>query len=298
MSDNSPQETWTVMRLLTWTANYLANHGSESPRLDAEVLLAHCMNCTRIMLYASYALQPSEEVRSTFKKMILMRAQGMPVAYLVGKKEFFSLDFQVSPDVLIPRPETEFILVELLDQIKACNEKNDYPWRICDVGTGSGILAVTAAVHLAHAHLTALDISPKALSIAKKNALDHHVTERITFLESDLFSALTPESLYHYILSNPPYISRDEMEQLPKDVMNYEPHLALYGGTDGMDIIRRLYSQCVKHLEPLGFILVEISPMIHQHVLEIITHTHGLKYVKTIRDMSRLERVVVAQRDE
>ncbi|HOM16552.1 MAG TPA: HemK/PrmC family methyltransferase, partial [Thermoguttaceae bacterium] len=156
-------ETWTVGRLLQWTTEYLRRHGSGSPRLDAELLLADAIGCARIELYTSFDRVASDEVRAKFRELVRRRAAGEPVAYLLGRKEFYSLSFRVTPDVLIPRPETELLVVALLDLVK--DGAFDGPLEICDVGTGSGILAVCAAKYLPTARIWAVDRSPKALQV-------------------------------------------------------------------------------------------------------------------------------------
>src|SRR5262245_51907041 len=140
----SQSDSWTIGRLLGWTADYLAQHGSDSPRLDAEVLLAYARSCKRIELYTSFEELAADELRTRFRELVRRRAEGVPVAYLVGHREFFSLDFRVTPDVLIPRPETELVVVTLLDQIKATGPL-DRPLAIADVGTGSGVIGITVA---------------------------------------------------------------------------------------------------------------------------------------------------------
>src|SRR3981081_1373667 len=165
-------EQWTIGRLLAWTTDYLKRQGAESPRLDAEILLAAVRNCQRIQLYTSFDEPADEPTRERFRELVRRRAEGTPVAYLVGHKEFYSLSFRVSPDVLIPRPETELLVVRLLDIAKSCPaaktgpvEANAAPFTIADVGTGSGIIAICAAKHLPGARVTAIDISPAALAV-------------------------------------------------------------------------------------------------------------------------------------
>src|SRR6185295_1768734 len=157
-------ESWTVLRLLTWTTDYLKLHGSDSPRLDAEVLLAHARGCERIMLYAAFDEVVAEEVRGKFRDLVKRRAAGTPVAYLVGKREFYSLSFRVTPDVLIPRPETEFVVVALLDALK---NLDSLEVNVADIGTGSGAIAVSVAKHAPKLSIVAIDISPAALAIAQ-----------------------------------------------------------------------------------------------------------------------------------
>src|SRR3982751_4332946 len=154
-------EPWTIGRLLSWTVEYLGKHGAENPRLDAEVLLAEARGCKRIDLYTAYGEPASDEVRTAFRELVRRRAEGTPVAYLVGRREFYSLDFEVNTDVLIPRPETELLVVALLDHMKN-RPANDSTIEIADVGTGSGILAVCAAKYVPNSRVTAIDISPAA----------------------------------------------------------------------------------------------------------------------------------------
>src|SRR6478672_7807971 len=179
-------ESWTILRLLTWTTDYLKSHGSDSPRLDAEVLLAHARGCERIMLYTAFDQIVDESVRGKFRELVKRRAEGEPVAYLVGKREFYSLSFRVTPDVLIPRPETEFVVVAALDALK---ELPNDPL-VADVGTGSGAIAVAIGKHAPRAKAIAIDISSAALAVAKENAAAHQVLERIEFLEGDLLASL------------------------------------------------------------------------------------------------------------
>ncbi len=287
-------ETWTVGRLLQWTAEYLGHHGSESPRLDTEVLLAESLGCQRIQLYTSYDTVPSDDVRAKFRDLVRRRAEGMPVAYLVGRREFYSLTFRVTPDVLIPRPETEFLVIGLLDLAK--QRPADQPVTVCDVGTGSGIIAVSVAKYLASARVTAIDLSPSALAIAQANAGTHGVAERIAFLEGDLLTVLPAEPLFDFIASNPPYVSAAEYESLAPEVKNYEPQGALVAGPKGTEIIQRLIPQAADRLRPGGYLLMEISPMIHDDVQALLAADDRLEPLPTIKDLARLPRVVQARR--
>ena len=185
----SDTETWTIGRLLEWTTDFLRQHGAESPRLDAEVLLAHARNSQRIELYTSFADEASPELRTKFRELVKRRASGTPVAYLVGHKEFYSLDFRVTPDVLIPRPDTELLVITLLDLARAKGQGGGRI-EIADVCTGSGIVAVCAAKHLPTAHVAAIDMSAVALEVARSNVDKHGLSDRIDLVESDLFAAL------------------------------------------------------------------------------------------------------------
>lgn len=290
-----PTEPWSVGRLLQWTTDYLKRHGSDSPRLDAEVLLAEALGCKRIELYTAFDQEPKEDVRAAFRELVRRRSEGTPVAYLVGRREFYSLTFRVTPDVLIPRPETEFLVIALLD---VARQRQADQVTVCDVGTGSGIVAVTAAKHLPNARITAVDISPAALEVARGNAETHGVLDRIEFLQSDLFAAISPERRFDFVVSNPPYVSEAEMEALAPDVRDHEPRLALLAGPIGTEVIQTLVSQAAERLNPGGYLLMEISPMIHDAVQSLLAADARFEPGPTIKDLARLPRVVQARRRE
>ncbi|HTQ41011.1 MAG TPA: peptide chain release factor N(5)-glutamine methyltransferase [Pirellulales bacterium] len=296
----SQSEPWTIGRLLTWTTDYLRQHGADSPRLDAEVLLATARNCQRIQLYTAFDEIADEQTRTAFRELVRRRAKGMPVAYLVGKREIFSLSFRVTPDVLIPRPETETLVVRLLDLAKSVGKEprpsGSGVLRIADVGTGSGIIAICAAKHLPAAQILALDSSTAALTVAKQNAADHQVADRIEFLESNLLSALPPELKFNIIASNPPYVSQAEFATLPPSVRDFEPRQALVAGPRGTEVIERLVPQAAQHLEPGGWLLLEVSPMTEPAVRELISHHGGFELGPTLKDAARHPRIVQAKR--
>ncbi len=287
-------EVWTIGRLLAWTTDYLERHGSESPRLDAEVLLATAKGCRRIDLYTAFEEVASDEVRAKFRAMVRERAEGTPVAYLVGRREFFSLSFRVTPSVLIPRPETEDLVVRVLDLAKEF--PSDHPLRVCDVGTGSGILAICAAKHVPQAEITAVDISDEALRVAEDNARQLGFSERIRFVQSDLMEALSPQEPFHLICSNPPYVSEEEFARLPRDVRDHEPYQALVAGPRGTEVIARLVPQAAERLTPGGWLLVEISPMIREEVTAIFEGEPRLQPGPILKDSARRWRIAQARR--
>ncbi len=287
-------DQWTIGRLLTWTTDYFKNSGIENPRLDAEVLLAEARECERIELYTSFDELANERTRVAFRELVRRRAEGMPVAYLVGRREFYAMTFFVTPEVLIPRPETEFVVIALLDLVKQ-QESHDAPLRIADVGTGSGILAVCAAKHIANSTLTAIDSSTGALAVAKRNAEHHQVADRIQLLEGDLLSDLPLASKFDFIVCNPPYVREAEFEKLSPEVKRYEPRSALVAGPRGTEVIERLLPQAAEHLEPGGWLIFEISPMIAQSVRSLIDEKPW-QSVAFHKDLAGHERVVSAQR--
>lgn len=290
---STSEEPWSVGRLLQWTIDYLGKHGAENPRLDAEVLLAHARGSRRIDLYAAYGEVADEKTRTEFRDLVRRRASGTPVAYLVGHREFYSLDFEVTPDVLIPRPETEHLVVALLDHAKS-RVNGDARIEIVDVGTGSGIIAVCAAKYLPNSFVTAVDISSAALAVAKRNAKKYAVADRIEFIESNLFANISTDRRFDYIVSNPPYVSTEEMKQLAKDVREYEPAIALRAGERGTDVIAPLIDQATNRLKPGGALLIEISPMIVAEVETLISTAKSLTVGAMIRDLSGHPRVVQA----
>ncbi len=288
-------EPWTIGRLLTWTTDYLRDKGADSPRLDAEVLLAHARGCQRIDLYTVFEEQAPTALLSDFRSLVGRRAEGTPVAYLVGYREFFSLRFRVTPEVLIPRPETELLVVRLLDLAGQLSAGR--PMQIADVGTGSGVLAVCCAKHLPTSQVNALDISPEALDVARQNAADHKVSEQIEFTHSDLLAACQQSQL-DFVVSNPPYVSSAEMETLDTEVRSFEPHIALEGGPTGTEVIERLVPQAAQRLRPGGWLLLEIGPSSVERTEQIISENAQLERLPTLKDLAGHPRVVQAQRRE
>ncbi|HEY3964358.1 MAG TPA: peptide chain release factor N(5)-glutamine methyltransferase [Planctomycetaceae bacterium] len=281
---------WTVGKIIDWTTGHLKKHGSDTPRLEAEILLAHARNCPRIQLYVHYNEVLSEAERATMRDLVKRRAQAEPVAYLVGHREFFGLEFRVTPDVLVPRPETETLVLELIAASKASQRL-----RLLDLCTGSGCVAVAAAMNLPAASLTATDISPPALAIARENADRHGVSNRIRFLEGDLFAAVADGEKFDVVAGNPPYVADAEMETLPADVRQHEPHLALRAGSQGLDVISRLIADAKQYLSPNGVLLIEFSPEQAAAVAELIERTGAFEAPRLIKDASGRLRVLVAK---
>jgi release factor glutamine methyltransferase len=284
------EQPWTIGRLLEWTTQFLAQKGSESPRLDAEVLLAHALGLRRIDLYTRHDERASEQQRQRFRDLVRRRVEGCPVAYLVGRKEFFSLELEVSPAVLIPRPDTECVVDECLRLARAMPEP-----RVLDIGTGSGCLAVAVARQHKGARVTATDLSPDALAVAARNAAKHGLSERIRFLLGDLFVPLPAEERFDFILSNPPYIRHLDLAALPRGVRDYEPQMALDGGETGFAVFDRLVAEAPKYLEPGGYLIVEIGSAQEAPGRERIGCIAGYELAKTVQDGSGHPRVLRAR---
>jgi release factor glutamine methyltransferase len=286
----STEQSWTIGRLLEWTTKFLQQKGSESSRLDSEVLLAHALGCKRIDLYARHTEEASEQGRQRFRELVRQRIEGCPVAYLVGRKEFFSLEFEVNRAVLIPRPDTECVVDECLRLAKGMTEP-----AILDIGTGSGCLAVAVAKHHKTGRVTAVDLSPDALAVASRNAGKHSVAERIRFVQGDLFAPLPRGERFDFILSNPPYIPRAEIAKLPPGVRDYEPHQALDGGADGFAVFDRLIAEAPAHLQPGGYLLIEIGSPQEDRARREIERYNGYELAKTLFDGSGHPRVLKAR---
>ncbi|MEX0701826.1 MAG: peptide chain release factor N(5)-glutamine methyltransferase [Planctomycetales bacterium] len=285
-------DQWTVRRILEWTTAHLAQHGSDSPRLDAEILLAHARGCRRIDLYTRFDEVLTDAQRATMRNLVRRRAKAEPVAYLVGHREFYGLDFRVTPDVFIPRPDTETLVMEL---IRAAKEVSEGEPRILDVGTGSGCIAIAAAVNCPRAQITAIEQSPAALAIARENAAKHGVAERIRFLEGRLFGPLEPGETFHCIASNPPYVPESERETIQPDVRLHEPHAALFSGPDGLDAIRQLVAEAPSHFEPGGRLMFEIAPEQEPAVRALLESTGRYAEMAPLRDLPGKIRVVRAR---
>ncbi len=236
--------------VLRWASAYLSAH-TDRPHVEAELLLAHLLDCPRVYLWAHPEALLTPQQAADYATSVRRRAAGEPLPYITGQIEFFGLTFTVTPDVLIPRPETETLVEAALDWVQA------HPDAVAvDVGTGSGCIAAALAVQAPSLRLYATDISPAALRVARANAERHNVAERITFLEGDLLAPL-PEPV-GLIVSNPPYVADDEWDALPLSVQQ-EPRLALLSGADGLDAIRRLLAQAQTRLQPGGLMLIEIG---------------------------------------
>jgi release factor glutamine methyltransferase len=290
MASVSAEQPWTVLRLLGWTTEYLKRKGVEAAQLEAQLLLAHALGCTRTQLLMRYDEEPAEPQRKTFKDLVQERLKGRPVAHLLGRKEFFSLELEVGPAVLIPRPDTEWLVTECLALAKGMAGP-----RILDVGTGSGCLAIALARGLKGASVTATDVSPEALAVARRNAARHNVSERIRFLEGDLFGPLAGGEVFDFIVSNPPYVPRAEIEALAPEVRDHEPRLALDGGEDGLAVFDRLIGEAPAHLAPGGHLLVEINALLEKPSRERFQRHAGYELAKTVHDLAGLPRVLRAR---
>lgn len=295
MAETSNDTPWTVMRLLEWTTDFFRKKGSESPRLDAEILLAHARGCQRIELYTSFDQVPEEEQRVAFRELVRRRGEGAPVAQLVGYREFYSISIRVDENVLVPRPETEHLVIEAIDQIKGRMSDRPNP-TVLDIGTGSGAIAVAIAKSLPKTQVTAVDTSLTALDIAKWNVENLKLSDRVTLLQSDLYDGLEPDQTFDVICSNPPYISQSEYDELPTTVREFEPRGALLSGPDGTEIVARLLNDSVERLNDAGQLIIELSPMIAGACKTLAEQNGGYKEIHLIKDLAGHERILSMQK--
>jgi release factor glutamine methyltransferase len=286
-----PTEVWTVRKVLDWTIGHLKQHGCESARLDAEILLAHSRNCQRIQLYTEFDAPMTPEERATMRDLVRRRATLEPVAYLVGFREFFGLDFEVEPGVLIPRPDTESLVMTALE----IANKLPSP-RILDVCTGTACVPVAIAANCAAAALTAIELDSQVHGIAQRNIEKHELTDRITLLQGDLFSPLAGDASFDVITANPPYVTDEEMNTLQPDVRLHEPELALRGGTDGLDIVRRLIPEAAGHLTDDGALLLEIGEQQGNAVVQLFAASNQYEPAQIVKDLGGRSRVVWAKK--
>lgn len=277
---SSSEPPWTIQRILTWTTEHLRKHGSESPRLEGEILLAHARRCARIELYAHFHDVVDEQTRGQMRELVKRRVKREPVAYLVGHREFYSLDFHVEPGVFIPRPETETLVSQTLERIAG----HPTP-RVLDLCTGSGCVAVTIAVRNPRVHVVAVEKNPTPLRVARQNAERHQVSERVEILEGDLFAPLPPETKpFDVIVTNPPYVTTTEITGLTPEVREHEPHAALDGGDDGLDCIRRILQESPAYLKEGGWLLIEMDPAQIPLVLQLAERSSAWTRLQTHPD--------------
>lgn len=284
---------WTIGRILKWTEQYFKDKGIESPRLDAEVLLAHVLEKQRIYLYVHFdePLQLGE--LAAYREMIKKRVLRVPVAQILGEKEFMGLTFKVTADTLVPRPDTEILVQAAVDRLRAM--AGEEPLRFADIGTGSGAICLSVLHYLAGTVADTVDISPAARAVAEENAASLGLADRVTFHTGDLLQPLSGIS-FAAILSNPPYIPEADIVKLAPEVRLKEPHTALSGGQDGLDFYRRLANEAPAMLVPGGFTAFEVG--IHQagDVAALLKANPLIGRTEILPDYAGIDRVVVGWR--
>jgi release factor glutamine methyltransferase len=303
MGERADNQPWTILRLITWTKDYLASKGVDSPRLAAEVLLAHVLGSPRIALYAQFEKVPAAEQLAQYRELVKRAGAHEPVAYLVGHKEFYSLDFLVDEHVLIPRPETELLVDAALEHLAraaagaadAVAKKAGRP-HYWDAFTGSGCVAAAVGKHAAEAQILATDLSDDALAIARQNLEKHGLTPRATVARADSLSLpadLASLAPFDVITANPPYVRDSDMAGLPADV-RHEPASALAAGPDGLKYILPILAAAHAHLAPGGLVAIEIGAGQAPAVWEAVAAATQYERPRFIKDLAGIERVLVA----
>ena len=283
------KEIWTIGRILQWTEQYFQSKEMDTPRLDGEVLLSHVLGKDRIYLYTHYDQPLIQEELDAFRPLVQERAKGHCVAAIIGEKDFMGLTFKVNDKVLIPRPDTETLIEYVLGTYS-----KDSDVRILDVCTGSGTILLSLLHYLPNACGMGIEISADALSLAKVNSERFNLNDRVQLLESDMFSALDDKNeQFDLIVSNPPYIRTGDAKLLSQDVLN-EPHIALFGGEDGLDFYRILAKTCGTYLKSQGHIAFEIGFDQAESVKALLEETGQYSNIRCIADLGGNDRVVTA----
>ena len=293
MTQTASETTWTVLKLIKWTADYLAEKGINTARLDGEVLLAHLLGMDRTHLYMNFDQPLTKGELAAFKALVKRRGNREPIQYITGRQEFWSMPFKVSPNVLIPRPETELLVEEAIKAMKATFPQNDL-FNILDIGTGSGALAAALAKEIKSASIIGVDISDDAIDLARENIELNDLSTSVTLLQGDLFKPVGGKC-FHLIVSNPPYIPHHELKDLQPEVSQHEPLSALDGGEDGLDYYREFIPKAPEHLLPDGWLMVEHGMGQSDHIISIFEKTGSFTQIENVNDLAGIDRVVKGQ---
>ena len=284
------EESWTIGKLIKWTTAYLSEKGIDTPRLDGEILLAHILKTDRTHLYMNLDQPLNVNELAFFRELVKRRAKREPIQYITGRQEFWSLEFKVSPKILIPRPDTELLVEEGVRELSKTFPETARP-EVLDIGTGSGALAAALAKELTGAKVTGTDISPEAVALARENIESNGLSANASILEGDLFLPVEGRK-FHLIVSNPPYILHADLEGLQPEVSHYEPLSALDGGVDGLDYYRKIIPQAPRHLFPGGWLMVEHGEGQSEEVVKIFEDTAKFENIEEVKDLAGVLRVV------
>jgi release factor glutamine methyltransferase len=287
------QETWTILSLIEWSSKYLADKGFESSRLNVELLLAHTLGYERIQLYTNFDKPLTKEELAVFKSYLHRRLNHEPLDYILGESEFMGLKFEVNTNVLMPRPETELLVEQV---IQHCREELQRTFHILDIGTGSGNIAVSLKKFLSNVSVDALDVSEDALVVARKNAERHGVTGGINFIQENILNAsLQLHTTYDVIVSNPPYVSKAEFPTLQPEVRDFEPSIATTDNADGLSFYERIAEVGNVLLKNTGLVFLEIGYNQSENVLKIFSEK-GYLNIELVPDFNGILRVMKAKK--
>ncbi len=287
--------SWTIRQLLEWTTEYFRKAKLEEPLLCAQLLLAKVMKCNKVDLYLRFEQPVSSVQRDEFRELVKRAYQGEPIAYILGEKEFFSLPIKINRSVLIPRPETELLVQWVVRKARESYSENPRI-DILDIGSGSGCISIALAKNLpVDANIIACDISQQALEIANENCKIHAVTDKITLKRSNLFESIDNSYRFDFIVSNPPYITEKDYNDLPKSIKEYEPTEALLAGTDGLDVINKLIEKSQNYLKSGGWLVFEIGYNQREQV-EKKLRENRYENVDFEKDANNIPRIAIGQK--
>ncbi len=290
----SQAKRWTTRELLAWLVEAFTKAGLDSPRLLADMLLTHTLGVQRLDLYTSPDRPASDAERAALRSLAARALRNEPVQYLVGEAWFFGIPLHVDPRALVPRPSSETIVEAVLQRLG--RDGRDRPLRIADICTGTGALAISLLIHLPQARAYAVDLSADALALARTNMQRHELERRLTLFEGDLLAPLAQAESFDLIVANPPYIPDEEWPAVPPNVKNHEPHLALRGGPQGLDLVRRLLVEAPPRLRPGGDLLIEIAASSADAALALAQARSDLCESRVLPDCDGLPRVLSARR--
>jgi release factor glutamine methyltransferase len=302
-------DIWTIQKLLNWITEYFTQKGIDPPRLSAELLLSYILQMERIELYTQFNKSVTSQQLDQLHNLIKRAGQNEPIAYLIGKTEFYSLEIKVTADCMIPRPETELLVERAIEFLRTRPVGNLMAGSreiskggtqlVCDLCTGSGCIAIAIAKNFLNARIIATDIYGAALKVAAANIKKHRIEDRVTLLAGDLFEPLVPQidtEKFDLIVCNPPYVSVSEFEALDKNVKDYEPRLSLFGGADGLDIHRRIIENADSFLKPGAALMLEIGYAQGQAIRQLLEQTSVLGEIKIEKDFQNHDRIAIAKK--
>ena len=281
----------TVLESINLSTQYLNQKGIESPRTNAELLLAEILNCKRLDLYLAFERPLSEDEVQKYRENIKRRGNFEPLQYIIGKVEFYGLEFKVSPSVLIPRPETELMVENILHQ-----SPKDEKLIILDIGSGSGNIAIALAVNLPSSKIVSTEVSEESLLVAKENSVRHKVSERIKFVKHNILkNDLSSFPMFDIVVSNPPYVSKESYSTLQKEIKNFEPLIAVTDEGDGYTFYREISAKASVKLKENGKLFFEVAHGQSEEVVEIMTK-NNFKNIEIIKDYQNIDRVIFGER--
>jgi release factor glutamine methyltransferase len=317
-SYNLAMQTWTIQKLLNWVTEHLTDKGIDSPRLSAELLLSHVVGLKRIELYTQFDNPVAKQQLDRLHDLVKRAGQNEPIPYLVGKTEFYSLELNVTPDCMIPRPETELLVERAIEFLRTRSGRNSTMGNtlqkgsisngartatqfVCDLCTGSGCIAVAIAKNFPDARIIATDICDAALAVAAGNVEKHQLGDQITLLCGDLFDPIMPQldvNEFDLIVCNPPYVSTAEYEKLDRNVKDYEPKVALFAGVDGLDIYRRVIEKADRFLKPNAALMLEIGYAQGPAIKKLLEQTSAFAEIRIEKDLHNNDRIAIAKKQK